>query len=341
MDKRIAALGWGIAVLALVAVGVQYVMFMSAQKALHDELDVNATRIKKLTHSDQEHAGEITKENNDLKRQLEELKQKLAQAETPPEAPKPEALPPNLLEGLLSSLKGSETGAAQDKKADANPMGALAKMFEGESGEKMAEYGAGMAVNMAYDDLLKGWNLPAEKEQQVRDAFKSYLSEQIKASMAAAREGGDKKTLKQIEDEGKARLRQQLATILTPEELAQWEEYEGTIDEHMLEKQYDMQLGMFAPGLSAENREIVRDTMVEEFLARKETAENMTDVAQGIDLQMDVFQQARERLAEGGQLDEAQLAELDKFITAMNAQMEMARGLFGAAQQNTQGTSQP
>jgi hypothetical protein len=236
----------------------------------------------------------------------------------------------------LSHLKpsGSEEGqASEGGDANADPMAAMAKMFQGEAGQKVADYAAGMTADMAYKDLFSQWNLPKDVEEQVREMLKSSMSEQIKASMDMTQKGYNKDEADKLEKAGKARLKEQLAGVLSPQEVAQWEEYEDTLEERILNQQVDMQMGMLASGLTPENRELVRGVLVEETLAAQQGSGRIDNVQQGIDGQLGAFERTRERIAESGQLDEAQLAEFDKFINVMRQQMEMARAMFSTSAQ--------
>jgi hypothetical protein len=60
------------------------------------------------------------------------------------------------------------------------------------------------------------------------------------------------------------RAREVLSKILTADEMATWEDFEEHKAERMMEQTYDMQLGMFAAGLTPENKAMVRDVMVDE-----------------------------------------------------------------------------
>jgi hypothetical protein len=282
-------------------------------------------------------AGKLLDDSNAA---VKDLTQRVAELESGPSKDKTAAASSggsvrDLIGGLLSSLKPSGGDEGQSSTGDDadNPMGAMAKMFQGESGKKMAEYGASIALDMAYRDLFSQLKLPKDVEDQVRGMFKGYMSEQITASMEMTQKGFNKEEADRLEKDGKARLKEQLATVLNADELAQWEEYESTIDERMLRQQFDMQLGMMAPGLTPENREVVRDALVEELLAMKETTRGITDMQHAIDGQLGAFDRTRDRLAESGQFDEAQLAEVDKYMNMMKQQVEMARAMFGGAAQ--------
>jgi hypothetical protein len=117
--------------------------------------------------------------------------------------------------------------------------------------------------------------------------------------------------------------------VLNPQQLAQWEEYEGGIEQHILSQQYDMQIGMMAPGLTPENREAVVNVLVEEALAAKENMPKSDNMFQaGIDMQGAVMDRTVERITASGQFDEAQMGEVKKFADMWKQQMEMARALF-------------
>jgi len=335
MEKRISVVGWVAAVIlagAAVALGIQLLDTKHEVARLRVDLAANEAAFD----VERANAGKALDDSNAA---VKNLTQRVAELESGPPKTTTAGAPSgaagsarDLISGLLSSLKpsGGDQGESSTGGDADSPMGAMAKMFQGESGQKMAEYGASIALDMAYRDLFSQLKLPKEVEEQVREILKSYMSEQIKASMEMAGKGFNKDEADRLEKDGKARLKEQLASVLNADELAQWEEYESTIDERVLKQQFDMQLSMMAPGLTPENHELVRDALVGEILAGKESPRGITDIQQAIDGQLGAFDRTRDRLAESGQLDEAQLAEVDKYMNMMKQQVEMARAMFGA-----------
>jgi hypothetical protein len=339
MNRTTGIAGWIVAavfVAAAVALGVQSLNAKHEVTRLTDGLSAQKTAFD----VERAEAGRVLEGSNktvrDLTQRVTELEGKLAKNDTAGETEASSEASGGLIDRFLSRLKpsGSEKGpSSEGGDTNANPMAAMAKMFQGEAGQKMADYAAGMTMDMAYKDLFSQLNLPKDVEEQVREMLKSNMSEQITASMDMAQKGYNKDEADKLEKAGKARLKEQLAGVLSPQEVAQWEAYEDTIEDRMINQQVDMQLGMLASGLTPENRELVRGVLVEEMLAGKQGAGRIDDVQQAIDGQLGAIERARERLAEGGQLDEAQLAEFGKYVDMMKQQMEMARAMFSTPAQ--------
>ena len=117
--------------------------------------------------------------------------------------------------------------------------------------------------------------------------------------------------------------------------LAVWEEYEETKEARVMEQQYEMQLGMFAPGLTPENRELAKQVLVEEMFAVQPEMEQFpsgdAQLDSVFDVQLGAYESARERLVE--QLDDDQLAQFDRFVDQQQNMLEMAsqmmRGFMG------------
>lgn len=265
------------------------------------------------------------------------LKQRVAELEkTPAQAPPPEAdtaatnaaePPPDIMDSLMAGIKPNT--ATQGSDGDNNPLAAFSKMFEGEAGAKMAEYSVGVAAEMAYKDLFSQLKLSKDVEDQVRSIFRDHLADQIKSSTNAMKEGGGKAQMDKDKADAKTRLKERLSTVLSPQELAQWEQYEDSLEEHLLARQYEMQLGMMAPGLTPENREAVVNVLVEEAIAAEGNISKTDNVFQaGIDMQSTVMDNTLERISASGQFDESQMAELKRFADMWKQQMDMARELF-------------
>ncbi|HOZ45533.1 MAG TPA: hypothetical protein PLO37_11670 [Candidatus Hydrogenedentes bacterium] len=279
---------------------------------------------------------------------IAELEAKIAQIEAIPTAPETEATeegtesneaaetPPELPNPLLDIVKRM-TDKASETDADAgNPMAAIAKMYSGEQGKKLADYGAQMSLNMSYGDFFAQMQFPPDIENQVRAILAERLSDQITESMRQMDGSSSGKTMKEMKEESKNRLREELSTVLTAEELVQWEAYEATMDSHVLSRSYEMQLGMFAPGLSPENKELAAQVIADETLAARD-AVDMSDLASTLASQEQVYARVREVLA--SQLGENEYAQVDRFLTQ---QEELQRAVLGMMPpQNREATTQP
>ncbi len=217
--------------------------------------------------------------------------------------------------------------------------GAFSKMFEGESGQAMAEFSARMVTDMQYSDFFEEVALDPDVEQQVRDIILAHMTDRMSKAYEMmgdmGKEGFDPTAIEEMGEADTEVLRAEVAEVLTPSQLSVWDEYQDTMEERMLAKSFEMQLGVFAPGLTPESRQIALDIMVDETLLAKEAREQSADASGGmqaeIDQQRQVMANARDRLVE--YLDEAQLAHFDRFIEQQENQLKLAEQMFGAMTQ--------
>jgi hypothetical protein len=164
--------------------------------------------------------------------------------------------------------------------------------------------------------------------------LKENLAEQITAGMEALQghligtQGkSSPEALKRMRDDADAKFRVELGTVLSPDQMAAWDDYEATLPKRMLTQSFEMQLNMFAPGLTPENRTRARDVLVEELLPAEPGQPDMgiptsTDFQARMNAQQEGFSRARERLAQ--EFDETQLAHVDRFIAQIQQMAEMS-----------------
>jgi hypothetical protein len=183
--------------------------------------------------------------------------------------------------------------------------------------------------------LLDDLNLPADVDAQVRDILAAHMSAEMERGMAAMEggkmpSGADTRT---AADAARVELRNQVAQVLTPEELAKWDEYQEDLPRHMLEQSVDMQLNMFASSMDDDTRQVIRDTLVEEMLASQEelqATETPLEIGDQFERQSVAYANAREILA--NTLTEEQYQQADRFLTQQEqmvaASMEMFRGMM-------------
>ena len=271
----------------------------------------------------------------ELEKTVARLESRLA-PETEPEETSAEVAKPDeaakTLRDMLASLsgKGGDEGEGEKK----NP---LLEMFSGESGKQLADYAARVSMDMAFGEFFQELSLPSETEQQVRDIIAAHMSEQIAKGVEVLQSGFDKEKLEEMEQNAEKRLREKLSRVLTPQEMDIWDEYAETVEERMLEQNYDMQLNMYAGGMTPENRILVRDVLVDEMLAIGEERDQGTGMDMGMSMDMDIeaalnmqlaaFERARERLA--GELGDEQLTHFDRFVETQKQAFKMATALFG------------
>ena len=105
-----------------------------------------------------------------------------------------------------------------------------------------------------------------------------------------------------------------------------FDEYEANKERRMLESGIDVQLSMFAQGLTEENRTAFRDVIVEEMTAQGGWVNNPEVYANpggAIDRQIAAFHAARDRMAPT--LDAGQAAEVEAFVRQMDNVMNAQR----------------
>lgn len=175
---------------------------------------------------------------------------------------------------------------------------------EPDRGERIADAQMGFVADMAYQDLFNELGLPPEIRDQVRGLIASHLSKAQRATMAALQSKGQSaKEVHAQQEAMEAELRAELEGLLSPEELAAWDEYSPVADQVMYERLVEGQLNMMAAGLGNENRTIASQVMAEELVRE-------FDVFNGSDetYSMDSFNDAQAR---------ALTASLDRLETAM------------------------
>ena len=226
-----------------------------------------------------------------------------------------------------SPLAVFSTKGDDDAEPASEPGQAFAEMMAGMmENEDFKAATTEMAVNLQYGSLLRDLALPSE----VRDDVTEILA----ASMTGGRQGaaaiasdGDESARGDTPNTAKANaiqaLRDQLSDVLTDEELELWEDFEANKEQRILEQQFDMSLGMFAPDLTAENQMLVRDVLVEETMlmqvARSEGED--FDMKAEMAAQLSVYDNARQRLSP--MMDDDQWARTTAFLESQERFLRM------------------
>ena len=255
--------------------------------------------------------------------------------------PEKTAVSPSLFESAMSLLKNPSPAGAGKKPDVAGLMkgllkakggessGGLAAMFEGPQGEQMMDMGAKFATNMQYDPFVNGLELPAEQKQQVRDILTKYNSEMMRKSMGALQGKGDFSSVAADTNALKEQMRAELKTALGADGLAQFDAYQEEMPERMLNQSMELQLGMFAGGLTPESRTMVRDVMVQELLPGQPNPADPTSPDQlstVTETQRAAFDRALQRLQPA--LPPDQYAEVEGFVRQQQEMMEMVTGMM-------------
>jgi translation initiation factor 2 beta subunit (eIF-2beta)/eIF-5 len=325
-------IGW---IVALVLVGVLGFVLMQSHKRDSRELaraTVAEEEAEQLASEIKSRQVQLEETEDALKEARKERKEALeaAVAETP------ETTPANMMEDIVEALKGDNGG---EKKG----MGGFMEMFKGEQGEKMAAMSAKMSVNMMYSDLFGELALDAETEEAVQALLVDFQTNQMLKGLSMM--GGDKdaKALAEEMEAAQEDMNKELASLLSQEEMELYEEYQEEMPARMLDKQYDMQLRQFAPGLSEEAHVLVKDVLVEEMtgLQPKPGAIPDKDAMQNMMGNMtESFDRALERLSP--ELSDDEYASVERFMNQQQQFMEMGQAMmgdmFGAAEDDKEET---
>ena len=173
----------------------------------------------------------------------------------------PDVDPIALIKGLFG--KGEASGDSADPaeaEKSANPFTA---MFEGEQGEKMMEASMEMAIDMQYGPLFAELGLAPEKAAALRAVLSDHQRVAMEGGMAMMR--GELKA-DEFEVPSEDELMARVAEVLDDGELEKFSAYQEALPEKMMRQQMEMQVGMFASGLSEESRAVAVDILVENLL---------------------------------------------------------------------------
>jgi hypothetical protein len=123
----------------------------------------------------------------------------------------------------------------------------------------------------------------------------------------------------------------ELESVLGADGVEQFRDYQSVATERMVEQSMDMQLGLFAGGLSQEGRAVVRDVLVEEMLPAQPDPANLGQTSEpmngALDQQRAVFDRALQRLQPA--LTPEDYMVVQGFVQQQNDILEMVGGMFG------------
>lgn len=221
----------------------------------------------------------------------------------------------------------------QAEEEDKNPM---ARAFENMDMEKLAKAQGGAAVQMGYSKLFKQLQLDAATKDEVRQTLIAHSTEQLEEQfrLMGSEDESSQEERQQREEERKARLRDDLAQVLTRNQLEIYDNYD--VDREMMASALDMQLGVYAGELTSENRELARDVLVDEMLAMQaeleatqtddETVRIGSTANAGLDNQIRAMENAADRLADV--LDPDQLSVFQDYIQQQMDMFESFRDII-------------
>lgn len=327
MNRVYAHAGW---VFALAATACAVWFVLDAQRGA-----ANMQRI----------GNEVAALRDDLQRTrtaVEELAARGAAAERQAKAEETEAPAGSSLFASAMSLIKDSSAADAGKKVDvaglvkglmkangAEGAGGIAAMFEGPQGEQMMDMSAKFATNMQYDPFINGLQLPAEQKERVREILNRNNAELMRKSMAALGGKGDFSAIAEDSKTAKEQMRAELAAVIGADGLEQFDAYQTEMPERMISQSMEMQLGLFAGGLTPENRTMVRDVLVQEMLPSQPdpTAPASPDqMASMTEAQQAAFDRALQRLQPS--LPPEQYAEVEGFVRQQREMMEMVTSMM-------------
>jgi len=230
------------------------------------------------------------------------------------------------LEARVNSLKSEndqlkEFVASQTEEINslANDLARATEMVErkseAESAPEPEEDRVGMSAELAevhvqrrYGAFLAGLGLSPEREAAIREAL-------LRVYVDFGNDSG-------ISDaERSILLRQEMARVLSPQELEDFDEYEEALPAQMLRQAFESQVNSMAAGLNDQTQALLVDVLVEEALLA-----DLAPVPEGASAAYPLIQRMNAYAATAarfdGSLSEAESAALNRFINQQYAQLE-------------------
>ncbi len=205
----------------------------------------------------------------------------------------------------------------------------MTELFRGPQGEQMLDMSTQMTMNMQYADFFN--MLPPESVDAVREIMGDYLIHTARLSMGLLDGGADREGAATAMEATRETMLTELRGVIGDDGVAMYEQYEQELPGRMLDQALEMQMGMFARGLSAETQELVRHTLVEELLAAQ--PENMMAfptpdaMRDGVLTQQEAYERALERLAP--HLMEEEYETVHGFVQQQQQMMDMFGSMMG------------
>ncbi len=337
MGKAVSAGGWVVAVTLLAATAYLYRVNQDLNARLsasNDEREEILVQVEAQSDQNTELSEMIAKLSQGLDdtqarlQQLEEATRDMARRRTGFSSFE------ELGEGIGATL--GDLGAIIDLIASGqavmigNPFASLISRLVSED---TPEAVARAAVNMRYGEFIRSLDLDENRRAEVEDAFIQGTRAQIErasSSLFAGEEDEEKP-----EDADVDVLLEHLAQVLTPEELERFDASQSDLRETNVRRNFQVQLRIFAAGLTPENKERVLNVLVEETLKAIDEAgtapPGSLDLKGLLDTQKTVYPRALERLR--NDLDDEQYAVFERFVDNQLGLLEtssrLLRGIFG------------
>lgn len=177
--------------------------------------------------------------------------------------------------------------------------------------DNVEEQMAQMQAKVRYGSFVDGLEVTTARRAEIDTAITAVFIERTRASRD--RSSGRASAVDLEEIASAAYLRDQLAAIMSAEELAEFDGYEATFQQRQLRNNFTLQLSRVAGGLTEANREIVLEILMQNMGAGQEQVQaSNRDAVDESQRQLQALMNARTEIA--GRLDEAQLREAEKFL---------------------------
>lgn len=188
---------------------------------------------------------------------------------------------------------------------------------------------ARIQMNLQYGEFIGSLKTDQSRADQIKNLLVDILAEQ---NLGAVRLAAGELELSEItETRAPDYIRNQLASLLTPDELREFEDYESGNSERMLRRTYTSQIYLTAPGLSEPNRQILVDSMVSYLSPQGENYQvpDATDADSTIEWmwtrQLDAITLIRQQLQT--EFEPEQMREANNFLNQMQSTLEATRNL--------------
>lgn len=264
MNRNIAiATGWVLAI----ALGAALYTQVQANRALAQQRDAalaNAAILEEATARVSALEAQCAALEATIAKLEDASTKDLNAAEAAPNSPDvPEGFDPK---ALLQNLFGGDKAAEPvDKEKPANP---FAAMFEGEEGAALLETMLPAQVDMQYSGLFTQLALPDEKKTALRNLLLDHARAGATAGMAMMRGERDSGAEPMPSEDD---LLAAVGEVLSPEEMAQFSEYQDELPERMMRQQFETQINMMAGDLPEDVRALTVDVLVENLAATQPT----------------------------------------------------------------------
>ena len=337
MKTAITIAGWAFAALFfVVAVGVGFLAIH--QRKVHEmELAAKSSalaQMEDILDSEKEARARLGSEAADLRQRIDTLNAQIdamnakSEDQTADAATESEQSMQQQMAGLLQGLTAGEDG---EKTDFGDVMKSMQKLLQSDEGKGMMDMGVQMQMNQMYGDLFATLGLSPEKEQEVRAILADYMRTEMQRGMAMWDKDSrpSKEEMLAQTEVMKADLNNKLAAVLDAQQLKVVEDYNTELPQHMMEKNFDLQLSMFGDSIPQEVRTDVRQVLVEEFTSQMPVdgmAAMQADPQSAIEMQLGAFERARERLSAA--YDAETYAPIDRFLQQQEEMMQSAMSMF-------------